>query len=152
MKKIKNLKVRVAAVALIGTMTSISLVGCGNKNDSKTSFLSGTVLESSMVLNFEDGHKDIVSFEENCPHVSCDSDVYRSIITNEYISNNDCTANSYNGEYKLNHYDITYIESILSYLTSNDIEKAAKGELTEDDIFTIINRVLEKEETTKTIK
>lgn len=152
MKKIKNLKVRVAAVALIGTMTSISLIGCGNKNDSKTSFLSGTVLESSMVLNFEDGHKDIVSSEGHCPHLRCYSNVYRSIITNEYISTNDCTASYYKGDHKLNHYDITCIESILSYLTSNDIKKAAKGELTEDDILTIIDRVLEKEETTKTIK
>lgn len=49
--------------------------------------------------------------------------------------------------YHLNHYNISSVDSIVSFLTADEIIKSSKGELTEDDVLNIVNRILEKEDT-----
>lgn len=155
MKKFKLYR-KVAALALVGTMATSILVGCGSK-DSTTSFLDGTTLEDTRVISFEDGHKDITNIEYiGCNNRKCDCDkkMYRSIVTDEYFANDECKASIYynhsnNNQYILNHYNIINDESIISYLTTDEIVKASKNELTEDDITNIISRIFTKEETQK---
>lgn len=138
MKKIKLYR-NFVALALVGTMTTTMLVGCSSKA-SKTSFLDGTILEDTRVISFDDGHKDIVKIYDNCfgkfHH-------YKSIVTNELFAGKDCTTGM------RNKYDISSDESILSYLTTDEIVKASKDELTEDDICNIISRIFTKEEEQK---
>lgn len=150
MNKLRIFK-SISAIALMGTMTLTGLTGCAKK---EKSFLSDTDLETTKVISFEDGHKDIAVIEGiRCGSTdNCTEKMYRSIITNEYFTNNECTGIRYFYGYKepvLNHYDIINDESIVSFLTPEEIAKAAKGELTDEDVVTIVNRILsnEKEKT-----
>ena len=142
MDKIKNLKVRIAALALSGAMVFTTLTGCAKK-----SYLSNTDLEEAKVITYEDGNKDVVKHEGYCTSYSCDEKIYRSIVTNEYIVNDNCKEQYYTPapaftSHYLNHYNIDSIDSIASYLTTDEIIKAAKGELTDDDVFEILKRIL----------
>lgn len=151
MKKFKLYRT-VAALALVGTMTTGVLTGCGNNN--KPSLLDGTILEETRVISFDDGHKDIATIEDvscNASGCNCSEKMYKSIVTDEYFSNDRCEASLF---FKgvdlsgviLNHYSFIDDESIVVYLTTDEIVKASKGELTEDDISNIINRIFAKED------
>lgn len=138
-------------IAIIGgtMLLSTSLIGCGNKKDS---LLKNTLLEQSRVITFEDGHKDIVIHEQNCDHHDGHS-IYKSIITNEYITDEVCRQN-YVGLKLLEKYKIFKDESIVSYLTSEEIIKASNGELTKEDITNILVRIVteSQEKTEENIK
>ena len=140
MKKFKLCK-QVVALSLVGTMAASMLTGCNNDNNNE-SFLSGTILEDTRVISFDDGHKDIAIAYDTCVGKF---NHYNSIVTNEFFSGKDC------GKAKRNFhkYNITSDESIISYLTLEEIVKASKSELTEDDISNIISRIFTKEEEQK---
>ena len=123
---------RIAAFTMASTIFAVGLTGCSKQ---KESLLTGTVLEDSRVITFEDGHVDIAIRDKRCmdddevPH-------YRSIITNELFGSKSCkNVLTY-------HYDISSDESIVSYLTEEDLTKAIKKELTDEDIANIIKRIV----------
>lgn len=131
----------ISSAMVLGT----SLIGCGNNK--KESLLKNTILEQSRVITFKDGHKDIAVHDTRC----CYGDehfIYKSIITNEYFIDEACKQN-YNGLKSLVKENITTDESIVSYLTSEELIKATNEELTKDDIINILVRIVteEKEKT-----
>lgn len=143
----------VLATIMIGS-TTVGLSGC---KKTKTSFLSDTILEDTQVIEFEDGNKDIVKFYKlGCSSTSCDCNekIYKSIITSEHLTDDICIANKvFSGfdleGHMLSHYNIVSTQSIKSFLTPEEIVKASKNELTEDDISNIISRIFTKEEKQK---
>jgi len=96
-------------------------------------------LEDSRVITFEDGHVDIAIMDKRCME---DDEVhhYRSIITDEFFGSKSC-KNVF-----IYHYDISSNESIVSYLTEDDLTKAMKKELTDEDIANIIKRIVSSDE------
>ncbi len=153
--KIKNLKLneksasKLAACVLVGTLVATTLIGC-RKAEERNNLLKGTMLENTCVITLEDGTKDIAIAVS-----SCDRDEYHhyySVISGEYFSGKKCESNAINRTV-IHHYGITNEENIISYLTTDDLEKAIQGKLDNDDIITIISRVMEptnEEENTKT--
>lgn len=134
-------------IAVIGgaMLLSASLIGCGNKKDS---LLKNTLLEQSRVITLEDGHKDVVIHEQNCQYHDGHS-VYKSIITNEYIIDEACRQ-THMGFEILEKYTILNDESIISYLTDDEIIKASNGKLTKEDVTNILVRIVtESQEKTK---
>ena len=156
-KSSKRFGAFVLATIMIGS-TAVGLSGC-KKTKTKTSFLDNTILEDTQVIEFEDGHKDIVIVVDlGCSSDSCDCEqkIYKSIITNEYLTADICTSNKYciwsgydSTDYMLSHYNIVTTQGIISFLTTEEIVKASKNELTEDDISNIISRIFTKEEEQK---
>ena len=144
----KNLKVykkigkRIAIISATMILGS-SLAGCGNKKDS---LLENTILEQARVITFEDGHVDIAILESYCFY---DHPNYNSIITNEYFTTPEC-ENKYTGYTLLKKENIINDESIVAYLTEEEIIKASKDKLTDDDITNIIARIIAKNEKEKT--
>ena len=145
----KNTSKKIIAYVIIGTIGLTTLTGCNNNNESRSSFLSNTVLEDTSVFTFEDGHKDLAKPLILCGMTYCQGKnhkLYRSIVTNEYFSDDDCVRECYINGIILNKYNITSEESLINYLTTEEIAKAANNQLTEDDITNIINRIFSKEE------
>lgn len=143
----KNTSKRIVALALATTMTTGALSGCKSKDN----LLDGTILENTRVITFEDGHIDIAS--ENSHNYTFrlsehNHNHYKSIITNERFSTSDCNLTAI--DYK---YEITSDESIVAYLTPEEIVKFATEEITNEDIKNIILRIFtEHEETKETTK
>jgi hypothetical protein len=137
----KNKSKKIIALALVTTITSSSLSGC--KNNEKDNLLAGTILERARVISFEDGHIDIVKISEN--HIFIPQhkhNHYKSIITNEVFTTTECNATVI--EHK---YEIKNDESIIIYLTSEEISKFAANEATNEDVKNIILRIfIENEE------
>lgn len=121
---------------MASTIFAVGLTGCSKQ---KESLLNGTVLEDSRVITFEDGHVDIAIMDKRCME---DDEVhhYRSIITDELFGSKSC-KNVF-----IYHYDISSNESIVSYLTEDDLTKAMKKELTDEDIANIIKRIVSSDE------
>lgn len=134
MKKFKLYR-NVVALALVGTMATTMLTGCSNK---KTAVLEGTHLESTKVITFSDNSKDIAVGIGVCGKTACSKSHmnYRSIITNETFT--ECPVSPVPR-------DIIYTETIMSYLTEEEIAKSLKGQLTEDDVANIISRIVIEE-------
>ena len=137
----KNKSKKIVALALATTITSGAMSGC--KNNSKDNLLAGTILERARVISFEDGHIDIVKISEN--HIFIpqhEHNHYKSIITNEVFTTTECNATVI--EHK---YEIKNDESIIIYLTSEEISKFAANEATNEDVKNIILRIfIENEE------
>jgi len=146
----KNLSKKLVSFVLVGTIGILTLSGCSGKNSNK-SLLEGTILENTSVVTFEDGTKDIARIEGVCVEgCGCTGghEVFNSIVTNEYYNSSECYINFRNvvGTAMLKKYLITSDESIIKYLTNEEIAKASKAGLTEEDIANILNRVFTKEE------
>lgn len=148
----KNTSKRIVALALATTMTTGALSGCKSKDN----LLDGTILENTRVITFEDGHIDIAENTRVKTNVDGNFDIasehnhnhYKSIITNECFSTSDCNLKAI--DYK---YEITSDESIVAYLTPEEIVKFATEEITNEDIKNIILRIFtEHEETKETTK
>jgi len=141
MKKINNLKITKKMIALLmaGTM-ALTFSGC-DSNNSNISLLDGTILEDALVITFEDGSKDIAIATNSCGHI--DSHYYfESIVSGlEYVSDK-CSSN-YKTRQK---YAIQSNESIVKYITAEEIAKANKEGLTDDDINNIISRIFSESE------
>ena len=137
----KNKSKKIIALTLATTITSSALSGC--KNNKKDNLLAGTILEHARVISFEDGHIDIVKISEN--HIFIPQhkhNHYKSIITNEVFTIIECYATTI--EHK---YEIKNDESIISYLTPEEISKFTADEATSEDIKNIILRIfIEHEE------
>lgn len=143
----KNKSKKIIALALATTITTSVLAGC--KDNSKDNLLKGTILEAARVITFADGHIDIVKISEN--HIFIPShkhNHYKSIITNEVFTTIECNITLI--EHK---YEITTDESIVAYLTSEEISKFATNEATSEDVKNIILRIfIEHEELNKSSK
>ena len=130
---------KIVALALATTIATTTLSGCSLEK--RQNILKGTILENSRVITFEDGHIDIatkVPSGEDLGHIH-----YKSIITNEKFTSTECT---WNGDYK---YDILSDESIVAYLTAEEIANATADGLTNEDIKNIILRIFSEHEETK---
>ena len=138
---------KIVALALATTMTTSVLSGCSSKN-SKSNILGGTILENSRVITFEDGHIDIAVANDN-DYVGASTHEhhhYKSIITNEKFASSEC-------DFKLDYkYEITNNESILMYLTPEEIAKATSEGLTNEDIKNIILRIFTEQEEMNKVK
>lgn len=152
--KTKNLKINLDAIknrfsrmkcfVLAGTLIATMLTGCGKKE----SLLEGTILENTHVITFEDGTKDIAKPFDSCEMYSDDygnSIHYKSVVTSDFYSDLSCTAVNPRGS-MISHYPISKEESIVVYLTQEDIEKAMNNNLTDDDLITIVSRIMNPEE------
>ena len=126
---------------IIGTLTLNLLSGCDN-NDAN--LLEGSILEDTSVIMFENGRRDIVKISSFC---SGDYHHYNSVITGEIFADESCTAiyEDFWSTKPINKYNISGSESIIYYLTNEEIAKAAKKELTNDDIANILNRIFDNE-------
>ena len=145
----KNLSKKIISYVLVGTMGIFTLTGCSGKNSNK-SLLEGTILENTNVVTFEDGTKDVVRMVGRC-NADCEEihKVYNSIVTDEYFVSSKCKliyARLGDGYYQLNKYSIIEDNGIIRYLTNEEIVKASKEGLTEEDIANALNRIFTKEE------
>lgn len=153
MKKLKinkNLSKKIISYVLVGTMGIFTLTGCSSKNSNK-SLLQGTILENTNVITFDDGAKDVVRVAGKCSR-GCEKThkIYNSIVTNEYFVSSECKLNAVSLPYminQINKYSIVEANGIIRYLTNEEICKASKEGLTEEDIANILNRIFTKEET-----
>lgn len=129
MKKI-NIKKGAIALALVSTIL-VTTTGCAD------AILEDTILEKSCVVTFADGSKDIAVACGKC----CDSEYshYRSAVSGLSFSDEKC-----NHEFSsaVHYYDIVNEEPIAGYLTTDELAKAMKGELTEDDVAVIVSRAI----------
>lgn len=146
--KIKNLKInqktvsKLATYVLIGSLATATLTGCSNTDMTTNNLLKDTILENTSVITFENGSKDIAITISGCPY-SKDYKHYSSIISGICFGDKECTTNKSNGHYLNNNQKIVNVESISNYLTIDDLTKAIQGELDNDDIIAIVNRVIE---------
>ena len=139
--KIKNLKMnpkvasKLATCVLVGSLSVTLLAGCSERDN----LLEGTILENTCVVTFEDGSKDIVQAVGTCDDPQFNH--YSSVISGEKFGSKDCVSNVIMGEVA-HHYGIVCEENIIGYLTEEDIAKAMRGELEDDDILAIVNRTV----------
>lgn len=142
----RNASKKIVAIALATTMTSGFFAGCSSKE--KTNILDDTILENSRVITFEDGHIDI-AVENNRDYSRAHEHEhihYESIITGEWFTTSEC-------DYPIYQYNIISDESIVAYLTPEEISKATIEGLTNEDIKNIISRIFTShEEITQTSK
>ena len=144
--KIKNLRInqklmtKLSSCVLVGSLTVMTLTGCSS-NDIITSdnLLKGTILENARVITFENGRKEIAVVDSFC--IKTDYNHYYSIVSGEYFSDKNCGTDLTrdNCIYK---YTIISDESITKYLTKDDLIKANKGELIDDDVINIVIRII----------
>lgn len=143
--KIKNFKInqkaqsKLATCVLVGTIATATLTGCSDDFD-RNNFLKGTILENTCVVTFEDGSKDIAVAISACSED--DYNHYYSIISGEYYASKLCSAGQIEWTVA-HHYEITNEENIVKYLTTDELTKAIKGELNNDDVIAIVNRTIE---------
>lgn len=151
--KIKNFKInksaasKLAACVLVGSLTTTMLTGCSTD---RNNILKGTILENSCVVTFADGSKDIAVAVGNCDNSEYHH--YYSITSGEYFGDHKCTKKKLEGMV-VHHYGITNEENITGYLTSDELTKAMKGELNNNDIVSIVSRTVNpiaEETSTKT--
>lgn len=144
--KIKNLKInqkaasKLATCVLVGTLAVTTLTGCGSSVGSRKNLLQGTILENTCVVTFEDGSKDIAVAVSDCFHKKCHH--YYSITSGEYFGCKNCSKSKIDGSI-VHHYPVSYEENITGYLTTDQLAKAIKGELDNNDIIAIVGRVVE---------
>ena len=142
----KNVASKLAACALVGSLAATMLTGCSDRDN----ILKGTILENSCVVTFDDGSKDIAVAVGNCDN--CEYHHYYSITSGEYFGDKKCTKDRIEGTV-VHHYGITNEENITGYLTSDELARAMKGELNNDDIVSIVSRTVNpiaEETSTKT--
>ena len=108
--------------------------------------LKNTRLENTRVITFGDESKDIAtSFATGM----CTGTHYHSIVSGDYyVSSDHSVSASELANY--HYYDITSDNSIVYYLTDEEMTKACNGQLTDDDCIAIINRIIEPVTETKT--
>ena len=117
-----------------------------NDGNNKNDLFSGTILQSTSVITFEDGHKDIVKTIGNCSDSQYKH--YMSVLTGDYIKDISCNEN----DKKIMVYhsrSIVNEESIVNYLTSDEISKALDGKLSNDELANIIVRIVGPQEEVK---
>ena len=132
----KNVASKLAACVLVGSLAATMLTGCSDRDN----ILKGTILENSCVVTFADGSKDIAVAIGSCWE-SCEYHHYYSITSGEYFGDKKCTKDRIEGTV-VHHYGITNEENITGYLTSDELARAMKGELNNDDIVSIVSRTV----------
>lgn len=145
--KIKNFRINKKATAkqmacvLAGSLAVTTLTGCEDTVD-RNNILKGTILEDTCVVTFDDGTKDIATAIDICSFLDVNRYHYYSVISGEYFSDENCTAYEIEGKIA-HHHIITNKESITGYLTSDELTKAMQGELDNNDLISIVSRVIE---------
>ena len=145
----KNYSKKFISLTLAGVVMLSTLVGCSNGMKNRKLWFKGDNLKNVSVIFFNDEVKDVATNNLYCSPRVCTGkhEVYRSVVNGEMFTDDDCKAKS-SADYlgtNLNKYDIKIIENITSYLTIEEIEKANKNELTEEDVSNIITRIFEEE-------
>ena len=131
---------KLAALALAGVVLATGLCGCDSSENEveRKNVLSGTILEGTCVVTFEDGSKDIARAISDCTYSSyCH---YHSVISGIYYGDSYCPKTYVQGDNVLHHYGITGEEPISNYLTDEDYRKVLNGEFTDDDLIEIVDR------------
>ena len=145
--KIKNFNInanvlsKAATFVLAGSLVSAALTGCGDK--SADNLLEGTILEGARVITYDDV-KDIATPKSLC-NGTRNSYHYKSAISGGYFADEKCTHSKTDTGHAIQHCNIIDNESIIAYLTTDDLTKAYNGELTDEDIIAIISRAVEPE-------
>ena len=144
-KKIGKKIAIISGVMMLGS----SLVGCG-KNQNKA-LVENTLLEQARIITFEDGGMDIAIHKKYCGF-KCDDIIYKSIITNQYFSDTGCECHylDITGEIIIAKENILKDESIVVYLTEEEIIKASNDELTKNDVTNILTRIISEKNNSKT--
>ncbi len=145
----KNISKKIISLTLTGFITISSLVGCSNNIKNKTISFKGSNLKNVNIIIYNNEEKDIANRVSYCSPRVCtgDHDVYKSVVDGEMFTDDECKAKS-SADYlgtTLNKYDIKNMENITTYLTLEELEKANKNELTEEDISNIITRIFVEE-------
>ena len=158
----KNIKFnrKLAVLALATTLATTSLSGCvsyktiDNTITDEDNLLDGTILEDTYVMTLNNGKKDIVRKITPCANNM--HTIFYSVISGQYIVSALCMDDQLiikNGDERshkmLNKSNYEELVSITEYLSMEDLEKAYKKELTDDDIIAIISRIIEPEEPKK---
>lgn len=139
---------KIAASALVGSLATASLTGCGNvTTGERHNILKGTILEDSVVVTFADGTKDIAVRVGECNGWICGLDYdsnlnhYCSVISGQYFSDDNCRTTTINGDYVL-HYEIDNVEDTVNYLTTDELKKALETGLDDNDVVSIVTRAV----------
>ena len=149
-RSITNIKIdkatsKLLPFILVGSIATNTLTGCGCEE--RESILKGTILEGASIITFDDGSKDIAVAID-----TCDSSFYShyySVISGQYFSDDTCSQKFI--ELQVNHhYAIDSEESIIGYLTLDDLEKAVQGTLNNEDVIAIFNRIVDSTSEIKT--
>ena len=119
-------------------------------------WFKGNNLEKVSVIWYDDNKIDISSCNLYCSPRVCSGNhkVYKSLVDGEMFTDDECKAKS-SADYlgtTLNKYDIKTIKNIISYLTTEELEKAKKNVLTDEDITNIIDRIFYEEKNLEKIK
>lgn len=146
LSKMKNKKIakRViiggCALALVSTLASCK--------EYKTEINSKTFL-GNRVITFNDGTKDVAEIFEHCNKGNHDH--YKSLITGELYNGDNCNFDVLEN-HRLYHYDIKSDESIAKYMTTDELNNLMNGEISKEDLNTIVLRIqniTQEESTTK---
>ena len=145
----KNLSKKIISLTITGAITLSTLIGCSSNIKNRNIWFKGKNLKNVSVVILDDGQKDIATSNSHCSPRVCTGkhDVYRSVVDVEMFTDDECKAKS-SADYlgtTLNKYDIKNMENITTYLTLEELEKANKNELTEEDISNIITRIFVEE-------
>lgn len=144
----KNAVSKLAAYVLAGSLVTGALTGCQFSAD-KESLVKGTILENVYRVTFQDGGYDVAIAICDCNDSGHNH--YYSLMYQQYYSDKNCPEFEIEGN-ECYHYAIANEESIICYLTQDDIEKAREGKLNSDDLIQIVNRVPRKTEEEDNIK
>ena len=133
---LKNLKVfnmpkaktKLCALALAGTLMITYLTGCSGKNSKN--LLEGTLLNNCVVTEI-DGTMTILKKNYSSGHYHY-TDIVGGIL---YTDANACQDDRY---IKMSS---PQFDSIVDYLTEDELKKASAGELTREDIVGIVYRI-----------
>ena len=145
----KNYSKRFISLTLAGVVMLSTLVGCSNGMKNRKLWFKSDNLKNVNIIIFDNELKDVATNNLYCSPRVCTGkhEVYRSVVNGEMFTDDDCKAKS-SADYlgtNLNKYSIENIENITSYLTIEELEKANKNELTEEDISEIIERIFNEE-------
>lgn len=129
-------KKTIASAILIGSFLSSTLTGC------YASVLDDTMLDSSVVVTFEDGTKDIA-------RVYCTTEdnyvIYRSVINETYYADDDFGKYRYRLK-NIQNFPIVNVEQVSAYLTEEDITNLRSSN-SHDTVTSIMARIISSNET-----
>ena len=145
--KIKDFKInrtnlkRLACGLVASTVMTMSLTGCGTKNESSKNnpILAGTILEDAVVIELTDRKEIAIHTGKDCGE---GHKTYESILTGSKFISSECSNGHYVWPQAQSEFlPIKDVSLISSYLTAEEIEKGLNDRLTQKDIANIIFRI-----------
>lgn len=146
---LKKNKIRLQSLAA-AVIVAGSLTGCGKKDTTVSTTPAELYINNSIVITSATGKKHIV---KKISQVGCNDKLnskhyhYYDFVTNSFYSDSEiCDSYVFNKkDVKPIYVNITNTENIADYLTTEEITKLMKDELSIDDCAEIIARIKESE-------